>query len=152
MKTRIFLLTLWILARDLKRELISVNTKFFASLNNRESLRYFLLYQRIAEEYEAELEKTLSDVEERLKPPVMRFVEKLNLPPGVDELLAHDVVTEVEDPSAIVAIMKEKANTGDHMTRVQLMSFMRTILNLRNCFNDEGIGSGVDVMQVRLSV
>ena len=152
MKTRIFLLTLWNLARDLKRELISVNTKFFASLNNRESLRYFLLYQRIAEEYEAELEKTLSDVEERLKPPVMRFEEKLNLPPGVDELLAHDVVTEVEDPSAIVAIMKEKANTGDHMTRVQLMSFMRTILNLRNCFNDEGIGSGVDVMQVRLSV
>ena len=94
----------------------------------------------------------MSDVEERLKPPVMRFVEKLNLPPGVDELLAHDVVTEVEDPSAIVAIMKEKANTGDLMTRVQLMSFMRTILNLRNCFNDEGIGSGVDVMQVRLSV
>ena len=152
MKTRIFLLTLWNLARDLKRELISVNTKFFASLNNRESTQYFFLYQRIAEEYEAELEKTLSDVEERLKPPVMRFVEKLNIPPGVDELLAHDVVTEVEDPSAIVAIMKEKANTGDLMTRVQLMSFMRTILNLRNCFNDEGIGSGVDVMQVRLSV
>ena len=152
MKTRIFLLTLWNLARDLKRELISVNTKFFASLKNIESSQYFFLYQRIAEEYEAELEKTLSDVEERLKPPVMRFVEKLNLPPGVDELLAHDVVTEVEDPSAIVAIMKEKANTGDLMTRVQLMSFMRTILNLRNCFNDEGIGSGVDVMQVRLSV
>ena len=103
---------------------------------------------RVAEEYEAELEDRLSQVEDRLRPPVMRFKENLKLDSGVDRTVVGEIITEVEDPSQIIAIMKTKAKTLDQMTRSQLVGFIRTILNLRDAFIDEEIEAGKDVMLV----
>ena len=103
---------------------------------------------RVAEQFEAELEDRLSQVEDRLRPPVTRFKEKLNLDSGVDRTVVGEIITEVEDPSQIIAIMKTKAKTLDQMTRSQLVGFIRTILNLRDAFIDEEIEAGKDVMLV----
>ena len=103
---------------------------------------------RVAEQYEAELEDRLSQVEDRLRPPVTRFKEKLNLDSGVDRTVVGEIITEVEDPSQIIQIMKTKAKTLDQMTRSQLVGFIRTILNLRDAFIDEEIEAGKDVMLV----
>ena len=103
---------------------------------------------RVAEQFEAELEDRLSQVEDRLRPPVTRFKEKLNLDSGVDRTVVGEIITEVEDPSQIIAIMKTKAKTLDQMTRSQLVGFIRTILNLRDAFIDEEIEAGKEVMLV----
>ena len=103
---------------------------------------------RVAEQYEAELEDRLSQVEDRLRPPVTRFKEKLNLDSGVDRTVVGEIIAEVEDPSQIIQIMKTKAETLDQMTRSQLVGFIRTILNLRDAFIDEEIEAGKDVMLV----
>ena len=103
---------------------------------------------RVAEQFEAELEDRLSQVEDRLRPPVTRFKEKLNLDSGVDRTVVGEIITEVKDPSQIIAIMKTKAKTLDQMTRSQLVGFIRTILNLRDAFIDEEIEAGKEVMLV----
>ena len=103
---------------------------------------------RVAEQFEAELEDRLSQVEDRLRPPVTRFKEKLNLDSGVDRTVVGEIITEVEDPSQIIAIMKTKAKTLDQMTRSQLVGFIRTILNLRDAFIEEEIEAGKEVMLV----
>ena len=103
---------------------------------------------RVAEQYEAELEDRLSQVEDRLRPPVTRFKEKLNLDSGVDRTVVGEIIAEVEDPSQIIQIMKTKAETLDQLTRSQLVGFIRTILNLRDAFIEEEIEAGKDVMLV----
>ena len=90
-------------------------------------------------------------MEERLKPPIMRFTEKLNLTSGVDQTLVEETIREVEDPSRIVSIMKNRANSLDQMTRSQLVGFIQTVMNLRDCFLEEQITAGSEVMQVRNS-
>ena len=87
-------------------------------------------------------------LEERLKPPLMRFMEKLNLPSVVDKWLAQDTVREVEEPGNIVTVMKDKAKTMDQMSRGELIGFLQTVLHLRDSFLEENIQAGVDVMQV----
>ena len=103
---------------------------------------------RVAEEFEAELEHRLSQVEDRLRPPVTRFTEKLNLDSGVDRTVVGEIIAEVEDPSQIIQIMKTKAETLDQLTRSQLVGFIRTILNLRDAFIEEEIEAGKEVMLV----
>ena len=103
---------------------------------------------RVAEQFEAELEDRLSQVEDRLRPPVTRFKEKLNLDSGVDRTVVGEIITEVEDPSQIIQIMKTKAETLDQLTRSQLVGFIRTILNLRDAFIEEEIEAGKEVMLV----
>ena len=125
-------------ARDARRNLEMHRSKI---LELQEELR-------VAEEFEAELEHRLSQVEDRLRPPVTRFKEKLNLDSGVDRTVVGEIITEVEDPSQIIQIMKTKAKTLDQMTRSQLVGFIRTILNLRDAFIDEEIEAGKDVMLV----
>ena len=56
----------------------------------------------------------------------------------------------MEDPSQIIALMKTKAKTLDQMTRRQLVGFIRTVLNLRDAFVEEGIEAGKGVMMVSL--
>ena len=46
----------------------------------------------MAEDYEAELEDRLSQVEDRLRPPVLRFKEKLNLDSGVDRTVVREII------------------------------------------------------------
>lgn len=101
---------------------------------------------REAETYETQLEERLDQVEDRLKPPVMRFKEKLSLDSGVPSNIVEEIIQEVEDPSQIIALMKTKANTMDQMTRGQLVGFIHTILNLRDSFTDQEIEAGKDVM------
>ena len=103
---------------------------------------------RVAEQFEAELEDRLSQVEDRLRPPVTRFKEKLNLDSGVDRTVVGEIIAEVEDPSQIIQIMKTKAETLDQLTRSQLVGFIRTILNLRDAFIEEEIEAGKEVMLV----
>ena len=103
---------------------------------------------REAEAFEAELEERLSQVEDRLRPPVARFREKLLLDSGVDRSLVGEIIGEVEDPSQIIALMKTRAKTLDQMTRSQLVGFIRTILNLVDSFVEEEIEAGKDVMLV----
>ena len=103
---------------------------------------------RVAEQFEAELEDRLSQVEDRLRPPVTRFTEKLNLDSGVDRTVVGEIIAEVEDPSQIIQIMKTKAETLDQLTRSQLVGFIRTILNLRDAFIEEEIEAGKEVMLV----
>merc|ERR550517_956761 len=86
-------------------------------------------------------------MEERLKPPLMRFMEKLNHLSGVDKWLAQDTVREVEDPGSIVTVMKDKAKTMAQMSRGELIGFLQTVLHLRDSFLEENIQAGVDVMQ-----
>ena len=103
---------------------------------------------REAETYETQLEERLDQVEDRLKPPVMRFKEKLNQDSGVSSSIASEIIEEAEDPSQIIALMRLKANTLDQMTRSQLVGFIRTILNVRDAFTDQEIEAGRDVMMV----
>ena len=107
---------------------------------------------REAETYETQLEERLDQVEDRLKPPVMRFKEKLSLDSGVPSNIVEEIIQEVEDPSQIIALMKTKANTMDQMTRGQLVGFIHTILNLRDSFTDQEIEAGKDVMMVSFSL
>ena len=107
---------------------------------------------REAETYETQLEEKLNQVEDRLKPPVMRFREKLALDSGVPGSIVEEIIEEVEDPSQIIALIKAKANTMAQMTRSQLVGFIRTILNLRDAFIEQEIEAGKDVMLVSLSL
>ena len=103
---------------------------------------------REAEAFEAELEERLRQVEDRLRPPVARFREKLLLDSGVDRTVVGEIIGEVEDPSQIIAVMKTRAKTLDQMTRSQLVGFIRTILNLVDSFVEEEIEAGKEVMLV----
>ena len=105
----------------------------------------------IAEAYESTLEKRLESVKERLKPPLMRFMDKLKVPSGVDKRLAGDTVREVEDTDRIVTAVKERANKMDQLSRSELVGFLQTILHLRDSFLEEEIEAGSDVMQVWFS-
>ena len=107
--------------------------------------------QRIAKAFEVELEKRLDSVKERLKPPMVRFIEKLKTPSGVDRRLAGDTIREVEDSSRIVQAVKERANIMDQLSRSELVGFLLTIFHLRDSFLEEEIQAGSDVMQVWFS-
>ena len=107
--------------------------------------------QRIAKAFEVELEKRLDSVKEKLKPPMMRFMEKLKTPSGVDRRLAGDTIREVEDSSRIVQAVKERANIMDQLSRSELVGFLLTIFHLRDSFLEEEIQAGVDVMQVQFT-
>jgi len=102
---------------------------------------------KIAETWEAELEERLKKVEGRLKPAMMRFTELLNLTSGMEECQVEEIVSEVEDPSKIVSVLKKKAKSVDQMTRSQLIGFVKTIIHLRNAFLDQDIQAGSVVMQ-----
>ena len=125
-------------ARDARRNLVL----------HRSKIRELQEELRVAEQFEAELEDRLSQVEDRLRPPVTRFTEKLNLDSGVDRTVVGEIIAEVEDPSQIIQIMKTKAETLDQLTRSQLVGFIRTILNLRDAFIEEEIEAGKEVMLV----
>ena len=130
--------------KEMHDELVSL--RIVAAKNLQELCKCF--FQRIAEVYETELEKRLDSVKERLKPPLMRFMEKLKIPSGVDRKLAGYTIREVEDSSRIVQAVKERANIMDQLSRSELVGFLQTILHLRDSFLEEDIHAGIDVMQV----
>ena len=69
-------------ARDARKNLES----------HRNKIRELQEELRVAEEYEAELEDRLSQVEDRLRPPVMRFKENLKLDSGVDRTVVGEII------------------------------------------------------------
>ena len=79
---------------------------------------------REAETYEAELEERLNQVEDRLKPPVMRFEEKLSADSGVNSTIVTEIIEEVEDPSQIITLMNNKAMSTITLVAMTMHCFL----------------------------
>ena len=61
-----------------------------------------------AEIFEKELEKRLKNLEENVKPPLMRFNEMLEEDQGVDDKTLEISVNE-EDPENVISLLRKKA-------------------------------------------
>ena len=102
-----------------------------------------------AEMVEAELVKRLKIAEDNLKPPVLRFLENLGDPNGVDLTVVKSAVDEIEDPLQMIKLLRKGAKMAK-MKRPELLGLMRTLHNLRICFQEIDAQDAVDTIQVRI--
>ena len=103
-----------------------------------------------AEMLEAELVKRLKSVEENLKPPVLRFREKLRDSNGVDLTVVRSAVDDIEDPRQMIKFLRKGAKMAK-MERPELLGLMRTLHNMRICFQEKDAQDAVDIIQVRIT-
>lgn len=103
-----------------------------------------------AEIVEAELVKRLKIAEDKMKPPVLRFLEQLKDSNGVDLRVVRNAVAEVEDPGQIIKFLRKGAINMAKMERPGLLALMRTLHHLRICFQEKDAKDAVDVIQVRI--
>ena len=100
----------------------------------------------VAEEWERELQRRLTSVEEKLKPPLMRIVESLETSYQIEDSFLEAAVNE-EDHERLVSVLKKKALSMDKMDRAQLLAFIKTLLSVRNCLLEKEQERGVEMMQ-----
>ena len=103
-----------------------------------------------AEMVEAELVKRLKSVEDNLKPSVLRFREKLRDSNGVDLTVVRRALDDLEDPRQMIKFLRKGANMAK-MERPKLLGLMRTLHNLRICFQEKDAQDAVDIIQARIT-
>ena len=99
----------------------------------------------VAEDWERVLQTRLANVEEKLKPPLMKIVESLETCNQIDDCIIENAVNE--DHERLVALLRKKALAMHEMDRPQLLAFVRTLLSARNCFVEKEHERGVEMMQ-----
>ena len=99
-----------------------------------------------AEAWEKELEARLQSDKEKIKPRIHVFTEQLELPKGVEDKIVEAAIVE-EDTEKLVSVLRRKAIAMDNMDRSQLLGFIKTVLNVRNCLLEKDNQHGVEVMQ-----
>ena len=100
----------------------------------------------VAEQWEKELQRRLTSVEEKLKPPIMKVVESLETSYQIEETILEAAVNE-EDHERLVSVLRKKALAMDTMDRAQLLAFIKTLLSVRNCLVEKEQERGVEMMQ-----
>ena len=100
----------------------------------------------VAEQWEKELQRRLTSVEEKLKPPIMKVVESLETSYQIEETILEAAVNE-EDHERLVSVLRKKALAMDTMDRAQLLAFIKTLLSVRNCLVEREQERGVEMMQ-----
>ena len=100
----------------------------------------------VAEQWEKELQRRLTSVEEKLKPPIMKVVESLETSYQIEETILEAAVNE-EDHERLVSVLRKKALAMDTMDRAQLLAFIKTLLSVRNCLLEREQERGVEMMQ-----
>ena len=103
-----------------------------------------------AEILEEELKQRLKTAEIRLKPAIMSFAEKLEDSLGFDEDLVEKTFSEVEETEEIISVLREKEKKLQQMNRSQLLSFIKTVIYVRDCLLEKNLTDGVDTTQVGL--
>jgi len=99
-----------------------------------------------AELFEKELVRRLKSLEEKIKPPLMRFYEMLEEGEGgVDDKLVETSVLE-EDHNHVLAILRKKAIFMEKMNRTQLLGFLKTVLCVRDHFLEKDNQAGVEIL------
>ena len=96
--------------------------------------------------WEKELEKRLHNIEERVKPPLLKFSEQIEDTGTVEDSIIEESVTE-DDSDKLIALLRTKAIAMDKLNRPQLLGFLKTVLNVRSKFLEKDDNHGVDVMQ-----
>jgi len=99
-----------------------------------------------AEAWEKELDARLQVVKEKVKPRILVFSEQLELSKGVEDKIVEATIIE-EDSENLISVLRKKAIAMENMDRSQLLGFIKTVLNVRNCFLDKDNQHGVEVMQ-----
>ena len=101
-----------------------------------------------AECLEGELEGRLVTVKNKVKPTVMKFVEKLKDYDGVELALIEKVVEEVPDPKKIISSVRKETISVSQMDRTQLLGHLNTLRRLCSCFRQKEVSDGVENVQV----
>ena len=96
--------------------------------------------------WEKELEKRLHNIEEKVKPPLLKFSEQIEDTGTVEESIVEESIME-EDSEKLIGLLRRKAIAMDKLNRSQLLGFLKTVLNVRNKFLEKDNNHGVDVMQ-----
>ena len=96
--------------------------------------------------FEKMLENKVKEIEEQVKPPMMRFHEQLETDNGVDDEVVERTVIE-DDPDTLTEVLRKKAVNMDKMNRTQLLAFMKTLFSVRDRFLERDNEAGVEAMQ-----
>ena len=98
-----------------------------------------------AEIFREELEGRLKSVEMREKPAIMSLAQKLE-----DSLegLEEDFFSLVENHVRIISLLREKEKKLHQMSRSQLLGFVKTLLNARDCCLERDLMEEVNTIQV----
>ena len=103
-----------------------------------------------AEILEEELKQRLKTAEIRLKPAIMSFAEKLEHCQRLEEDFVEKTFSQVEETDDIISVMREKEKNLHQMNRSQLLSFVKTVIYVRDCLLEKNLTDGVDATQVGL--
>ena len=98
-----------------------------------------------AEIFREELEGRLKSVEMREKPAIMSLAEKLE---ESQEGLEEEEFSRVENHVGIISLLREKEKKLHQMSRSQLLGFVKTLLNARECCLERELDEGVNIIQV----
>lgn len=99
-----------------------------------------------AEVWETELEDRLGRVEDKVRPPIMKFCTQMEKEEGVDQLVVEETLGE-SDWKDVARIVKKRVLIVDQMERIKLVGLVRTVLGVRNCLVEKECQEGVEAMQ-----
>lgn len=102
-----------------------------------------------AEIFREELEGRLKSVEMREKPAIMSLAQKLeDSLEGLEEDFLEEVWSLVENHVRIISLLREKEKKLHQMSRSQLLGFVKTLLNARDCCLERDLMEEVNTIQV----
>ena len=100
-----------------------------------------------AEIFREELEGRLKSVELREKPAIMSLAQKLeDSLEGLEEDFLEPFL--VENHVRIISLLREKEKKLHQMSRSQLLGFVKTLLNARDCCLERDLMEEVNTIQV----
>ena len=85
-----------------------------------------------AEVWERELEVRLRKIEEKVRPPLMKFCDQLEKEEGVEQEVVEESLVS-NDWEKVVGFIRKRVVKVEQMNRSQLVGLVRTELGVRNC-------------------
>ena len=104
-----------------------------------------------AEILEEELKQRLKTVETRERQPshIMSFAEKLEeSQEGLEEDFVEETFSQVENHTEIISVLRERETKLHQMNRSQLLGFVKTVLNARDCCLERDLTEEVNTTTV----
>ena len=108
---------------------------------HRDKVRRLMEELTAAEAWGKELQARCARVEESLKPPILRFMEKVEVGELVEEHLLEEV--GLGEWRVVTRVLEEKVGRAGHMGRGELVRLVQTLLRVRSFL--QGLGEGEEV-------
>ena len=92
------------------------------------------------------MEERLKKIEEKVRPPLMKFCDQLEKEEGVEQEVIHESLVS-DDWKKVIGLVRKRLVKVDQMERSQLVGLVRTVLGVRNGLVESERQEGVEAMQ-----